>query len=125
MFLNPGRTLEHHWPYTFATLQVGSLNGSLNGSLSGDLRRAIIRTPTLALFSFYDCSCTLFSFCCCAVHAFATPQPIRAAADFQPLDLGGNLFNVNAMESLASAMEISVIGGKNVAGKIHASYRAA
>lgn len=47
-----------------------------------------------------------------------TPSP---TSDFQPIELFPGVFYVNTMESVASAMECSVISGRNVANLIHQS----
>ena len=59
------------------------------------------------------------------MHGFAGVSMSRAiiiARSGQPVVLAPGLFNSNAMESIASAMEISVIGARNVARLLTDSY---
>ncbi|XP_072030148.1 prenylcysteine oxidase 1-like [Amphiura filiformis] len=48
-------------------------------------------------------------------YTFPELMPIQKDSQFQDIELDDNLFNINTMESVASAMEGSVISGRNVA----------
>ena len=46
---------------------------------------------------------------------FSTRDTVNAVPLDQPIEVAGNVFHLNAMESVASAMEGSVIAGRNIA----------
>jgi hypothetical protein len=49
-------------------------------------------------------------------YTFAALKPITAESQLQPVVLhSAGLYNINALESIATAMEISVIGARNIA----------
>ncbi len=48
-------------------------------------------------------------------YTFPVLAPIERQSQFQAIQLDDNVFNINTMESVASAMEGSVISGRNVA----------
>ena len=49
-------------------------------------------------------------------------QNVQNDSEFQAIVLDSNLYNINAMESVASAMEGSVIGARNVAMMVKTKY---
>ena len=89
--LNASATLRQHWPYTFAKL------APFPGEGRGVPARAPAGGETPA-----------------SVHRDESPDDVQPVV--QPVVLhSGGVINANAVESIASAMEISVIGARNAA----------
>ena len=55
-------------------------------------------------------------------YTFPILKPVQNDSEFQAIVLDSNMYNINAMESVASAMEGSVIGARNVAMMVKIKY---
>ena len=55
-------------------------------------------------------------------YTFPDLKPVQKDSEFQAIVLDSNLYNINAMESVASAIEGSVISARNVAMMVKTKY---